>query len=233
MMGWQRQLSVGFFGVAALLAATAANAGQFTAPLPPGYQPSGEKLVDGLYAEVTGLNSIYDDQEIEEFESECRADGKAVSWKDRDLGSGGAVRIYRTSKAVAVIRDTVRLVTDRKTCVARYAIERQATVKTGRWKYSDVPNFEDPSFTCGKILIFQRCTEDTVTGIDVTCLNRGDGLVGDVICVSRKHDLTRGLLVSYFSYVDDGSVPTGGWQLSKVEPIAMIDPAIFRAGPND
>jgi len=232
-MEWYRKLPVAFFGVAALLATAPASANPYTAPLPPGYQPSGEKLIDGLYAEVNGLNSIYDDQEIQEFESACQADGKVVSWQDRNLSSGGAVRIYRTSKSVAVIRDTVRLVTDRETCVARYAIERQATVKTGRWKYSDVPNFEDPNFTCGKVLIFRRCTEGTLAGIDVTCLNRGDGFVGDVICVSRRHDLTRGLLLSYSSYVDDGSVPTGEWQLSRVEPTALIDPVIFRAGPND
>jgi hypothetical protein len=232
-MAWHRQFPVGFFGVAALLAAAPASADPYAAPLPPGYQPSGERLVEGLYAEVNGLNSVFDDQEIQELESACQADGKEVSWQDRNLGSSGAVRIYRTSNAVAVIRDTVRLVTDRKTCVARYAIERQATVKTGRWKYSDVPNFEDPNFSCSKVLIFHRCTEGTLTGINVTCLNRGDGFVGDVICVSRRRDLTRGLLVSYSSYVDDGSVPTGEWQLSRVEPTALIDPVIFRTRTND
>lgn len=232
-MGWHRQFPVAFFGVAALLAATSVSADPYTAPLPPGYQPSGERLVDGLYAEVNGLNSIFDDQEIQEFESACQADGKTVNWQHRELGSSGAVRIYRTSKAVAVIRDSVRLITDRETCVARYTIERQATVKTGRWEYSDVPNFEDPNFTCGKVSIFHRCTEGTVTGINVTCLNRGDGFVGDVICVSRRRDFTRGLLVSYSSYVDDGSVPTGEWQLSRVEPTALIDPVIFRTRPND
>jgi hypothetical protein len=214
-------------------AAYPVQAGQFVAPLPDGYQTTGAKSVSGLYAEITGLTSIYDDQAIEEFDAACQAEGKKVVWQDRENGSKGAVRIYRTAAAAAVIRKSVRLVTDRKTCVARYIVEVEATVKTSPWAYTDLGYFEDPDLKCLGRRTGRRCHEEVIAGVRVTCLDRGDGFVGDVICVSRENDLTRGLLVSYSSYVDDGSMPTGGWHLSLIEPNALIDPAVFRAGPKN
>jgi hypothetical protein len=88
----RRRFSGAFFGVAALLAAAPANAEPYTAPLPPAYQSSGERFVDGLYADINGLNPIFDDQEIQEFESACQTHGKTVSWQHRDMRFSGAVR---------------------------------------------------------------------------------------------------------------------------------------------
>jgi hypothetical protein len=230
---WQVRCLAQPFAIVAAFVPISVHAAQVSAPLPDGYQASGQNSIPGIYAEVNGLTSVYDDQQIEEFEDACKADGKIVVWQDRDKASKGAVRIYRTSAAVAVIRDSARLSTDQKTCVARYVIEHEATVKVGSWDYKEIAYFENPDLKCGNSKIVRRCHESIVAGVKVTCLNRGDGLNGDVICVSLNNDLTRGLLVGYSSYVDDGSMPTGGWQLSRIEQNALIDPVIFRADPKN
>jgi hypothetical protein len=181
-----------------------------------------------MYAEVDGLTSIGDDQQIEELEAACRDKGKTVAWRDRSNKTKGVVRIYRTSAAVAVIQEVVQLWTYEPNCTAGYTVRRESTVRTGRWNYDDVPYFENPNLACNKRRIGHRCSDVTIAGAKVTCINLGDGFVGSIACVSRQKDLTRGLLVSSSSYIDDGSAPTGGWELTRIEPLGTIDPAVFR-----
>jgi hypothetical protein len=218
--------------IAVLMAfiSVSANASQFAAPLPDGYQATGTKLIPGMYAEITGLTSIYDTRQIEEFEAACKTDRKPVTWQDRDKSSKGAVRIYRTAAAVAVIEDVAWLTTDLKECVARYVIEQKVIVKVGQWNYKEVAYFKDPNFKCALRKFYGRCHEEVVAGVKVKCLNQGGGPISEVICVSRNNDFTRGLLASYSSYIDNPSEPQGSWQLSRIEPNALIDPVVFRVG---
>ena len=223
---------VRYFLLLAAFAPHSVNAKRFIAPLPDGYRATGAKMLLGMYAEIDGLTSIGDDAQIEDLRVACRADGKTLKWQDREKETQGRVKIYRTATAVAVIRDSVRLTTDKATCIAGYVIDHDATVRTGPLDYKQSGYFQDPQFKCAKRGVAYRCKDDVIAGVRVTCLHRGDGLVGDVICVSRKNDLTRGLLVGQNSYVDDGSLPTGGWQLSLIVPKALIDPIVFRAAAN-
>lgn len=217
-----------FFLALAALAAGPAQAEPVLAPLPDGYVAEGQELVEGMYAEVTGLASITDDEDIENLNAACKALNKSIEWHDRENGAKGAIRIYRTSAAVAVIQDTARLWTDPTTCTAGYTIERETTVKTGRLNYKRVAYFQNPNLHCARGRIGRRCEDKMIAGISVTCIDRGDGLIGSIDCVSRQKDLTRGLLVSYDTYIDDGSIPTASWKLTRVDANARIDPVVFQ-----
>ncbi|HEX4848158.1 MAG TPA: hypothetical protein VFV30_08435, partial [Novosphingobium sp.] len=199
----------------------------FEAPLPAGYEPSGQPRVPGLYAEVLGLSSIFDERQLEELDEACAPRGKVVTLSGQENRGKGAVRIYRTATAVAVVTVTSNLSIDTETCTASYALTSRATVRTGKWKYSEVPYFQNPKLDCRPNRRIGRCSEQEHAGITVTCRNNGDGFVGDAICVSNRKDLTRGLVFAYESYVDDDSMPTGGWALQRVETDALIDPAVF------
>lgn len=205
-----------------------AQAPQIFAPLPDGYSRGQDHLVLGLYAEVGGLSSTTDEQEIDELRAVCTAAGKQIQWRDRDKADKGIVRIYRTRAAVVVIRDAVYLTTDRANCTASYTVKREITARTGLWKYEDVPYFRSPNLSCGGRRLGHLCSQSIIAGIRATCINNGDGLVGSIDCVSQRKDLTQGLLLAHSTYVDDGSAPTGGWALDRVEPTALIDPEVFR-----
>ena len=70
------QFAAGLALALGLVAPAAAE--PFRAPLPPGYQPSGQPGVTGLYAEVIGLSSLSDEPQLEELGGDCQARGKAV-----------------------------------------------------------------------------------------------------------------------------------------------------------
>ena len=219
------QFAAGLALALGLVAPAAAE--PFRAPLPPGYQPSGQPGVTGLYAEVIGLSSLSDEPQLEELGGACQARGKAVMIVGEENRFKGAARIYRSADAVAVIVDSPDLTFDTATCTARFTIRHSTTVRTGPWDFDEVPYFMNPVFNCQRPYLGNRCTERTFAGIAATCLDTGDGFVGQVFCVSRRKDLTRGLLLASESYVDEGSVPTGGWALEKVETDALIDPVVF------
>jgi hypothetical protein len=198
------------------------------APLPAGYSQSGEKPLRGLYAEVQGLSSIFDDQELEALDLACRDQGKTVTIEGADLRGAGATRIYRTADKVAVIEDRSRLSIDTAACVARFELDRSVEIETGGFSYSKVSGFSNPDLPCGDYRSRRRCREETIAGLAVTCIDEGDGLVGSFRCVSRRRDLSRGLLVAFGTYIDDGSAPTGSWQLDRIDLDAAIDPVVFR-----
>lgn len=199
-----------------------------TAPLPTGYSGSGEKPLRGLYAEVLGLSSIFDEQELEALDLACREKGKTVSIEGAELRHAGATRIYRTADKVAVIDDRTRLNIDTEACTARFGIVRSIDVQAGSISYEKVSGFSNPDLPCKGYRSRSRCTEETIAGLQVTCINEGDGLVGSFRCVSQRRDLSRGLLVSFGTYVDDGSSPTGSWALDRIDLDVAIDPVVFR-----
>lgn len=53
-----------------------------------------EKPLRGLYAEVLGLSSIFDEQELEALDLACREKGKTVAIEGAELRYAGATRIY-------------------------------------------------------------------------------------------------------------------------------------------
>lgn len=201
-----------------------------TAPLPSGYAASGERPLRGLYAEVTGLSSIFDEQELEALDLACRDKGKSIAIEGADLRGAGATRIYRTADRVAVIVDRTRLRIDAEACVARFEIDRSIDIHTGRFTFAEVSGFSNPDLPCGDYRSRRRCREETIAGLTVTCIDEGDGLVGSFRCVSRRRDLSRGLLVAFGTYIDDDSAPSGSWALDRIDLDTLIDPAVFRKG---
>ena len=127
-----------------------------------------------------------------------------------------------------MIDDRTRLSIDTEACTARFGIVRSVDVQIGRISYEKVSGFSNPDLPCKGYRSRSRCTEETIAGLAVTCINEGDGLVGSFRCVSQRRDLSHGLLVSFGTYVDDGSSPTGSWSLDRIDLDVAIDPVVFR-----
>lgn len=203
-----------------------ASAEPIAAPLPSGYEASGQPSSNGVYAEVTKLYSIDHAQQIEDLTASCAAKGKPVAIEGQELVGTGAWRIYRTARQVAEISDSISLDTDDQACTARYGRRRHVIVSKGDVPFEQMPGFTDPAFSCGKFGRISRCKQRTIAGIEVTCLDEGDGLVGSYKCVSRREDLSKGLLVAAGSYRDDSAV-AGSWELERVLLDVAIDPVVF------
>ena len=193
------------------------------APLPEGVQPSGQKDVRGLYAEVEfGRYDV--NESLEALEAECKTRGMEPKVEGRDLAWKGKQRIYRTRTSVAVVEDAPTIAVDPKACSATITLSRSVTARTGSWPTIKTADWADPPPPCKR---YTRCWMSKTGGIRAQCVDLGDGLNGSSLCYSVQDDLSKDLVVARSRYSDDGSSPSGYWALDRVLPDVLIDPAVF------
>jgi hypothetical protein len=219
----KRTLAIALLSIVMAAGGTPASARERIASLPEGVQPSGQKKVRGLYAEVEfGRNDV--NQELEALEEECKAGGVEARIEGRDLAWKGKKRLYRTRTSVAVFEDTPTITADRKACSAVITLTRTATVRTGPWPSIKTADWADPPPACAR---HARCWASKPAGIEARCIDLGDGLNGSTLCYSVQDDLSRDLVVARTYYRDDAAESNTVWAFDLVLTDVPIDPAVF------
>lgn len=206
-------------------AAAPAPAEQALAPLPAGLASSGEAAIAGLYAESEAFGQIDVNETLDALETACIERGSKAVVAGRDLLWSGKRQIYRTHDSIAIFDTHPEIVTDKEACTARISLKRETKVATGPWAKIRTGDWIGEHPRC--VLRF-RCQSKVIAGIAAQCVDRGDGLVGTGICFSEGSGLSNGLIVSRWSYSDDGSSPNSEWSLAVVLIDTLIDPVVFR-----